>query len=59
MLSNYFPIKFDSINICNNEPLWKQILGLYIYEWDSTPQGMTIRILGFNIDFLLGRWTEE
>ena len=58
MLSNYFPVKFDGITLCDCEPLWKQILGLYIYEWDATPKAMTIRILGFDIDFLLGKWSE-
>jgi hypothetical protein len=59
MSSNYFPVKFDCITLCDFEPLWKQILGVYIYEMDSTPKGLTIRILGFNIDFSLGKWIEE
>ncbi len=55
-MSKYFPIKFDGVSLCDCEPLWKQILLVSVYEWDETPYGLTIRILGFNIDFLLGKW---
>ena len=58
-MNSFWPIKFDSINVCDSEPLWKQILWVSFYEWDSTPYGLTIRILGFNFDFLLGKWVEE
>jgi hypothetical protein len=57
MLSNYFPIKFANVELIRNEPLWKQIIGLYIYEWDEqAPNGATVYILGFAFNFLLGRW---
>ena len=59
MISNYFPIKFRNIQLIDNEPLWKQIIGLYVYEWDETPNALSIVILGFEFHFLLGKWVFE
>ena len=61
MKTSLWPIKFDSIDVCDTEPLWKQVLWVSFYEWDETPYGLTIRILGFNIDFLVGSyiWEEQ
>ena len=59
MLSNYFPIKFRNVELIDNEPLWKQIIGLYIYEWDETPNAASLFILGFEFHFLLGKWVFE
>ena len=57
MISNYFPIRFRSVQLIDNEPLWKQIIGLYIYEWDDeSPNAASIVILGFEFHFLLGKW---
>ena len=58
MKSKYWPIKFEEIQVCDTEPLWKQILWFSFYEWDETPFAFTFRILGFNIDFLVGSWEE-
>ncbi len=52
----FWPIEYDRVEICETEPLWKQILWVSIYEWDSRPYGMTIRIFGFDFHFYLGRW---
>jgi hypothetical protein len=59
MNKSIWKIKFDSIEVSCNEPLFKQILWVSFYEWDETPYGLTIRILGINIDFLIGKWIEE
>jgi len=58
MLSNFFPVKFSDVRLCNDKPLWKQIISVYLYEWDEAPLGFTIIILGFEINFLLGKWTD-
>jgi hypothetical protein len=60
MLSNYFPIKFRNVELIVNEPLWKQIIGLYVYEWDEeAPNAASLFILGFEFHFLLGKWVFE
>lgn len=60
-MSKYFPIKYDASDVCNTEPLWKQLFWVSLYEWDETPYGLTIRILGFNFNFLVGtyKWEDE
>ena len=55
-MTNILPIRFDGIIINRDEPLWKQILWVSVYQWDESPYGLTIRVLGFDIEFLLGRW---
>ena len=50
----YWPIKFDGVQVNKDEPIWKQILWVSVYEWDEYPYGMTIRILGFDFNFYLG-----
>ena len=57
MKSKWWPIKFDGFDVCDEEPLWKQILWASYYKWDERPFGLTIRVLGININFLLGRWS--
>jgi hypothetical protein len=59
MNKKIWKIKFDGFEVCDSEPLWKQILWVSLYEWDETPYGLTIRVLGFNIDFFIGEWIEE
>ena len=58
MKISLWPIKFDGVAVCDTEPLWKQVLWVSFYEWDSTPYGLTIRILGINFDFLVGSYKE-
>jgi hypothetical protein len=60
-MSKYFPVKFDAVDVCDSKPLWKQLFWVSLYEWDETPYGLTIRILGFNFNFLVGayKWENE
>ena len=58
MKKSIWKLKFEEINYYGSEPLWKQILWVEFYEWDETPYGMTIRILGVNFDFLIGKWVD-
>jgi len=58
MTGSIWKLKFDGIEVCTLEPLWKQILWVSVYEWDATPYGMTIRILGINFEFLIGKWID-
>jgi len=51
-------IKFDGVATYSKEPLFKQILWVSIYEYDETPYGMTIRILGTDFEFLIGKWVD-
>ena len=53
-MSKLLPIRFDGVMVCDYEPLWRQILWVSLYEWDEYPYGLTIRILGFDFNFLLG-----
>lgn len=54
-MSNFLPIKYDGVSLCDSEPLYRQLFWVSLYEWDVTPYGLTIRIFGFNFDFLLGK----
>jgi hypothetical protein len=58
MKKSLWKIKFSNIEVCTLEPLWKQILWVDFYEWDEAPYGMTVRILGVNFDFLIGKWID-
>jgi hypothetical protein len=58
MTGSIWKLKFDGIAVSTLEPLWKQILWVSVYEWDTTPYGMTIRILGINFEFLVGKWID-
>jgi hypothetical protein len=58
MTGSIWKLKFDGIEVSTLEPLWKQILWVSVYEWDETPYGMTIRILGINFEFLIGKWID-
>ncbi len=58
MKISLWPIKFDEVAVCDTEPLWKQVFWVSLYEWDSTPYGLTIRILGINFEFLIGSYKE-
>jgi len=58
MKKSRWKLKFDGIEVCSLEPLWKQILWVSVYEWDETPYGITIRILGINFEFLIGKWID-
>ena len=59
MKTSLWPIKFSDIKVCDMEPLWKQLFWVSFYEWDETPYGLTIRILGINFDFLVGSYIWE
>ena len=59
MSNKFWPIRFDAVDICDAEPLWKQLLWISYYEWDETPYGLTIRILGINFNFLVGNYIWE
>ena len=58
MKKSLWKLKFDGIEVCSLEPLWKQILWVSVYEWDETPYGITIRILGVNFEFFIGKWID-
>jgi hypothetical protein len=58
MKKSIWKIKFDGVTLYSLEPFWKQILWVDFYEWDETPHGMTIRILGINFEFLIGKWVD-
>jgi hypothetical protein len=55
-VNNYLPIRFNNIEVSVDVPLWKQILWASIYDWDEYPKGFTLTLLGFNINFFLGKW---
>jgi len=54
-----FHLEFSRVEVCEYEPLWKQILWVSVYEWDSHPYGLTIRVLGFDFQFYVGKWDDE
>lgn len=56
MKSSIWKIKFDGINASS---LWRQILWVSFYDYDETPYALSITILGFEFDFLIGKWVEE
>ena len=58
MKKSLWKLKFDGGAVSSLEPLRKQILWVSVYEWDETPYGMTIRILGVNFEFLIGKWID-
>jgi hypothetical protein len=58
MNKSIWKLKFDGIEVCSLEPLWKQILWVSVFEYDATPYAMTIRILGVNFEFLIGKWID-
>ena len=58
MKKSLWKLKFDRIEVSTLEPLWKQILWVDFYEWDDAPYGLTIRVLGINFDFLVGKWID-
>jgi len=58
MKKSMWKLKFDGIEASSLEPFWKQILWVSVYEWDETPHGMTVRILGINFEFLIGKWVD-
>ncbi len=58
MKKSLWKLKFSSVQVSILEPLWKQILWVDFYEWDETPYGLTIRILGINFDFVVGKWLD-
>ena len=58
MKKSLWKLKFERIEVSTLEPLWKQILWVDFYEWDDAPYGLTIRVLGINFDFLIGKWID-
>lgn len=56
MKNKVFPVKFLSINVCDSEPLWKQFFWFAVFEYDETPYGFLIRVLGIDVEFSLGKW---
>ncbi len=58
MKKSIWKLKFDGVTLYSFEPLWKQILWVNFYEWDKYPYGATIRILGVEFDFFIGKWVD-
>ena len=58
MKKSLWKLKFDGVATYSKEPLFKQILWVSFYEYDETPYGMTIRILGTDFEFLIGKWVD-
>ena len=57
-MNKVFPIRFAGVEVCYDEPFWKHFLWFSHYEWDETPYGFMIRLLGINFCFRLGKWEE-
>jgi hypothetical protein len=58
MTGSIWKLKFDGVSVCSLEPLWKQILWVSVYEWMKLHMALTIRILGINFEFLIGKWID-